>query len=161
MKVGHNIVNPRRYSAQVHGYNLAPGRYVIPGCGNERCVNPAHTRFKSDGSGLDPNAVLYIDFEHFGLPPGYVARLYGFHDKLRVLTGRQNTLKLIYDVRTSSLPLNRLAKRFNVPEAFIKRIRALDEITHRGMIADPNEGLYESQDNYDPRGEKFKPPFMK
>lgn len=160
-RIDHVIQSPRRFAAMAAGYVIPAGRNLIAGCGNERCVNPEHTRLKHDGSKLSREAPRYfLDFGHFHFPPGWLARQYCV-DKQEVKRMRARTLELIYNIRrVRGIPVKRLANQYNVSDAYVKTILNMTEGEFRAYEDDPNANMYDIDENYNPAGERFKPKHM-
>lgn len=133
----HNdiLFNPRHYALQMVGITLEKGRNYIPGCGNPKCVNPDHTRLRN-GTYPPRGIPLYFDLgmhsEKWGNTTGndfqfsdyYLSKKYHMEVE-EIRAAREATFKLIANVKSSSLSLERLANQHQTSESYIKRIRDL------------------------------------
>lgn len=129
------LFNPRHYALQMVGITIERGRNFIPGCGNPKCVNPDHTRMR-DGTYPPRGIPLYLDLGMYSEKHGnitghdfqfsdfYLGKKY--HKEIEeIKAAREETFKLIENVKKSGHSLERLANMYKTSESFIKKIRDL------------------------------------
>lgn len=172
----YHIFNPRRYALQMMGYTIPKGRNVIPGCGNERCVNPEHARMRHNGDHINKGFPLYLDLgQHiegkttldgrklpdntnyghdFSFSNKFLAKKYHV-TAIQASKARMDTLKLIVDVKQSLFTIERLATIHKVAPSYIRQIKALTLDQFEEFKAAPNEDFHD-EDHINPEGLKFR-----
>lgn len=151
---GYIIFNPRRYAYQMAGRIIPKGRNLMAACGNEKCVNPEHTKLKHNGSEPDRDTPLYYDIIDFQFPDKYNAKKYHV-TKAEAAAARKRTLQLIVDVKRSRLTPARLAAQYKCAPSFIQELLNVTLDDFEMLKIDPNEGMHDDEE-VNPDGLKFK-----
>ena len=120
------VLNPRRYCAYIHGYNIQVSRHVKNACINPNCVNPEHTVLKHNGKPISKHTPFYLTFDDMKMGSNLARQYYGrtMAEMREARAATHNLMKMIKR-EPAMMQIEHIVNKYDVGPYFAKRAREL------------------------------------